>query len=645
MALHEIEETPRMTFHAARRRLIAAASVLFMMAAMTGVASAIDAAAVYHSPWAVVVAPDGKTLFASDKTAGCVVVVDLAAGKAVREIAVGEEPLGLALTSDGKTLFVALRKAGAVAAIDTAKREVVRRVSVGPWPVAVVLGEKTGRLFTCNRGDHSVSVVDLAAGKEIKRIGVVRDPGAAALTPDQGRLIVANMLPSGASSDPSLASEISVIDAAKLESIARIKLLPGSTIVPGAAVSPDGRWAYVVHTLGRFKLPISQLERGWVHTFALTILDLRSNTRAATVLLDDISAGAADPWDVVVSRDGQQLAVSHAGTHEVSLVAIGKLHSLLQGNVPAELAALKDGSRENIWMRIKQDRSLIPQLANDLTALRFANAIRRVPCGGQGPHGMALAPDGKRLYVANYFSGTIGSIDPAEGKLLGTVAVGPQPAADAARRGELYFHDATRCFQSWHSCASCHPDGRVDGLTWDFLRDGIGNGKDVISLAGMMQTSPHNRRATRATPRECMRTGVTGSHFVVPEPSDVDDLLAYVATLVPEPNPAAADFAKAAKRGQTIFEGKAGCAGCHPAPLFTDCRMHNVGILTDIEPDGKYDTPSLRECYRTAPYYHDGRAATLEDAMLHHGREGRHGKIEALSPEELKDLLAYLRSL
>jgi cytochrome c peroxidase len=73
--------------------------------------------------------------------------------------------------------------------------------------------------------------------------------------------------------------------------------------------------------------------------------------------------------------------------------------------------------------------------------------------------------------------------------------------------------------------------------------------------------------------------------------------------------------------------------------------MHNVGILSDLEPDGLYDTPSLVECYRTAPYYHDGRAATLREALVDHGRDGRHGNVRSLRPEELEDLLAYLRSL
>jgi len=593
---------------------------------------------------AIAVAPDGRTLYVSDKTAQCVTVLDAVAGKPIRSIPLPGEPHGLALSGDGKTLYVAERRANAVAVIDMARGAVSGRIAVGAWPVAVALDRQGNRLYTCNRGDHTASAVDLAAGKEVKRVRLVREPDFAAVTPDGARLVVANMLPEGAGTDPTLAADVSILDAAALKEQLRIKLPAGSTVVTGATISPDGRWAYLIHTLGRFNLPITQLERGWVHTYALTILDLKANRILATLLLDDLSGGSADPWAVVRSADGKRLWISHSGTHEVTRIDIAKVHELLDGKVPEELAKLKDGMRDNIWVQISQDRKLISRLANDLTAFYLAGAIRRAPSGGLGPRGLALSPDEKRLFVANYFSGTVAVLDADEGKLLETIPLGPQPAADAVRRGEIYFHDAMRCFQHWHSCATCHPDGRVDALPWDFLRDGIGNSKDVISLVNVQHTSPHNRRATRPDPHECMRTGVTGSHLIVPGPKDVDDLVAYASSLEAEPNPAPPP-ADAVARGKALFEGKANCAVCHPAPYYTDKKMHNVGILTPLEPDGKYDTPSLVEVYRTAPYYHDGRSATLKDALTKDDPKGKHGHAKDLTPREIDDLVAYLLSL
>jgi len=70
-----------------------------------------------------------------------------------------------------------------------------------------------------------------------------------------------------------------------------------------------------------------------------------------------------------------------------------------------------------------------------------------------------------------------------------------------------------------------------------------------------------------------------------------------------------------------------------------------VGIISRSEPDGKYDTPSLLEAYRTAPYYHDGRAATMKEALTKHDPEHLHGNLKELTPAEIDDLLAYVLSL
>ena len=182
-------------------------------------------------------------------------------------------------------------------------------------------------------------------------------------------------------------------------------------------------------------------------------------------------------------------------------------------------------------------------------------------------------------------------------------------------------------------------------MPWDFLRDGIDNGKDVISLVNVLHTPPYNRLATRPTARYCIESGVAVSHHVTPDAAEVDDLLAYVGSLTAETNPNWPKFAEAARRGKTIFEGKAACATCHSGPYFTDQRTHQVGITSLNEPNARYDTPSLVEAYRTAPYYHDGRAATLRDALTQHDAEGLHGNLSKLSPSELDDLIAYVLSL
>ena len=69
--------------------------------------------------------------------------------------------------------------------------------------------------------------------------------------------------------------------------------------------------------------------------------------------------------------------------------------------------------------------------------------------------------------------------------------------------------------------------------------------------------------------------------------------------------------------------------------------MHNIGVLSHNEPDGRYDTPSLLEAHRTGPYLHDGRARTIKEVVTVHNSKERHGKTADLSVQEIDDLVAY----
>jgi YVTN family beta-propeller protein len=130
-------------------------------------------AAVYRSPLAVAVSPDGKTVYVSDKTAKCVTVLDVAGNRSLSDIPIPNEPNGLALSADGKTLYVAERKAHAVAVIDTARGAVSGRIAVGLWPVAVALAEGEAALNVQPGRPHGLR------GRPGGRQGDQADPGGA----------------------------------------------------------------------------------------------------------------------------------------------------------------------------------------------------------------------------------------------------------------------------------------------------------------------------------------------------------------------------------------------------------------------------------------------------------------------------------
>ena len=610
----------------------------------------------YRSPLDLRFSPNGQMIAVSDHTAGVVSIIDVAGAKVAREVALNGEPSGVAWAADGSKLYVAERNAGSVAEVDPAGGRVLRRFAVGLRPVGVAVAAKKQLLIVANTVTSDVSIVDLASGKEKARIKVPREPFFIAVTPDEGLAVVGNLLPAGNSADPQNSAAVSLINLATLKDVADVRLPGGSTSVRQIAVSPDGKWAYCVHTIGRTTLPTTQLERGWINTNAFSIIDLAGRSLCATLLLDRLSEGAADPWGLVVSRDGKTLWSSLAGVQQIASVDLGALNALLKGEGPptpaAEAAkgALPVRPVSDTWAEIKKDPEKRKLLVNDLAALYGAGLLARTPLDGKCPRGIDISPDGARLAVAMYYSGTVLLADPATGKVTATIRLGPDRQPDQVRRGEQIFHDSSYCFQHWLSCATCHPDeGRVDGLNWDLLNDGIGNPKNTKSLLWSHRTPPAMWHGVRATMEVATVAGFRFIQFHEPQPDEIEAVQAYLRWLQPEPSPYLApngELSERAKRGKKIFESpQTKCATCHPAPLFTDLKIYDVGTRRPLDQRPDFDTPSLVEMYRTGPYLHNGEAVTLEEVFTKFNAEGRHGVTAQLSKEELADLIEYLMSL
>ena len=213
----------------------------------------------------------------------------------------------------------------------------------------------------------------------------------------------------------------------------------------------------------------------------------------------------------------------------------------------------------------------------------------------------------------------------------------------------------------WISCATCHPDGGTDGRTW-FFPDGPRN---TPSLLGVAETLPmhwsgdldeledveHTIRAIQAG------SGLVDGDSNCDPACDqgapnrgrsrsLDELAAFMRTLrFAEPN---ATLDTAARRGAAIFFSPVTrCGNRHPAPLFTDRKKHDVGTgRPPLDKKGTvFDTPSLRGLPLTAPYLHDGSAATLLDVLTTANASGLHGTTAHLSGMELTDLMAFLERI
>ncbi len=251
--------------------------------------------------------------------------------------------------------------------------------------------------------------------------------------------------------------------------------------------------------------------------------------------------------------------------------------------------------------------------------------------------------------MAGYFSDTLEGVSLGNGGPGPLVRVGAGAAITTAGRGEELFNDATISHKSWQSCASCHPDSRADGLNWDLLNDGIGNPKNTKSLLLSHRTPPAMSLGVRATAEKAVRSGLRNILFARRNEEQARAIDAHLKSLEPvaSPNLVNGQSSAAAERGRKLFESpEVGCAQCHPAPLFTDLTLHAVG--TEQSPKRReleFDTPTLIECWRTAPYLHDGSAVTLHEVLTEKNGEDRHGRTSHLTREEIEDLAAYVLSL
>ncbi|MCC6144413.1 MAG: c-type cytochrome [Candidatus Hydrogenedentes bacterium] len=150
----------------------------------------------------------------------------------------------------------------------------------------------------------------------------------------------------------------------------------------------------------------------------------------------------------------------------------------------------------------------------------------------------------------------------------------------------------------------------------------------------------------RDSAETAVRSGIKYIQFAVRPEEDAQAIDAYLKALRPLPSPALVNGApgEPASRGKAVFEA-AGCATCHVGTYHTDQKPYDVGTGKGNEAGKAFDTPTLVEVWRTAPYLYDGRAATLEDVFTQHNPEDKHGQTSSLSPEDLDALIAYVSTL
>lgn len=596
-----------------------------------------------QSSKALALTGDGTLLIVANPDSNSVSLIETAEQEVLAELPVGVDPRTVAVDSSGQRAYVANRGSDSISVIDLPILQVTGAYGVGYRPYGVVISPDDHYLYVAEQGSDSLAILEAETGRLIRRLSLADRPSGLAISGDGRTLYVTHLLSNIISvldvsrpyaiylpilAPSSVAAQVEpgqISVAADHQSPITIALRPNSNLIQSIIISSDGRTAYV---------PLSRSNSGNPYlTFDTTVfplvslVDLEAQQPLAGQQIDLATLdppGVGLPIDAAITPEGDELWVVNAASNDITVVAVGQ-------NQLAAHIEVKDN-----------------------------------------PRGILLSPDGQTVYVNNTLAGTVSVIDTGSYSVTATISASQIPLPPILLEGKRLFNssdDPRLSNAQWIACSTCHFDGEQDGRTWTF---GFAGSRNTTSLRGMIETYPlrwsgewdESADSEFAIRQENFGTGLIDGLMhcsfspvdCVNQPANqgraaaLDALAAYIDFLAVLPSPGHSlgqPLTAAEARGQAIFSRPAlGCASCHPPPLYTDQQTHDVGTEGPGEKIGPaYDTPSLRGLFDSAPYFHDGSATTLREAITRLTPGGEHDVSPVLSESEIQDLLAYLLAL
>jgi YVTN family beta-propeller protein len=416
--------------------------------------------------------------------ADSVSVFDTASETLVAEIPTGREPGSVVTHPDDTRAFVANTGDATIVrieGIDTDSPTLTARLEVGSEPTGLALSPSGARLYVAEFAEGRVSVIDTATMTEVGAVTTPRNPRGIAITNDGDQddadefLIVPEFFGEAVGeegTDASRQARVRIYSLADGAGTTPIQFAPfdsgfaPSTAPAGAPTvmtSPNQLWT--VEVVGnRIYIPAisaspdrpANFQTNVFPTVLVGDLDTRlevtgplGTTNLARLVRDQIPAPVAptdaprfflaDPVDVAFVNKEVGYVLSRGA--EVMQRVVYKDPGVQLGGTPFN----------------KQiDLNVTPEGSPG-------------PC--QNPTGMALAHNGGRAWVNCWGTRRLGVVDFSMQKLVRTVPSSVVSAeARQAQQGLHFFYTGRGRWSNnaWSSCASCHPDGRSDNVTWIF---------------------------------------------------------------------------------------------------------------------------------------------------------------------------------
>jgi YVTN family beta-propeller protein len=542
-------------------------------------------------------AENNRTLVVVNSLNDSLSVVSVSERKLAQEIPVGDDPRSVALTDDGERAVTANRGDGTLTVVTLDTGEVVTLNAGGTQPYGVVI-DGAGRVYVSLQGSNSVAVVDLSSGQVIQRIPTPPQPSGLALWGDflyvthfwTGQISLI-YLPTG-----QVAETLSTGLDTGLSQAIELDITRGLAYLPQTRSNAQNRFLTFDSTV----FPV------------VNILDLRdlSVQREQRIALDAADQPVNMPFAVALDRFKRWLFVANAGSDNVSVIDLNT--GLARAHIPV----------------------------------------------GSSPRGLLLNRDNSLLFVHNALEGTIDIVETRNLTLVDELPISDfNIPVDTILAAQLFYSavDPRMSYGNWISCANCHFDGQSDRRVWRGFPDGPRN---TPVLYNLLETQPYNASGSwdeladvelkirwlqagtglirDGEPSAALGDPHTGRSF------DLDVLTSYLATLQGPPVPGGSDPAQVA-RGEAVFNEQQ-CGECHVNVTSIDRLTHDVGtgLLPGERQGTAFDTPPLRWLWETAPYFHDGSAATLRDVFI---QPGAHQIVQRVSAGDLDALIAFLLTL
>jgi len=555
------------------------------------------------------ISSDGKLLACSNRDSGTVSVVDLSTSKKLLEVEVGQHPEGVCFLGDTHQIAVAVYSDDVVKILDADQGQVTRTVDVYDEPYGVISSEDGSRVWCTLEYPGEVIAINTKTGKidQKKHVGQF----LRGIASHDGKLFVTEYY----------TAKVLALNSETLEVVDEWAGTSQDNLARQITIHPTRPKAYLAHIRSRTNVAHGN---GSIFPY-LCVIDTGNDqeTRRKRVQMDSFRGTyvVANPWEVAISPNGQQLFIIFSGTDDMFVCKL-----------------LDDNYRE----------------------VEYLDLLRT----GANPRAVRVAPDGKHFYIYNALDFTVDEFSTTSHQKTASVKVTEWTKSEELLLGKKLFYTAHPPMSSrrWISCSSCHIDGDADGRTWQ-QPEGL---RSTQPLFGLKHTHPvhwsadrdevhdfeHTIRSALMQGRGLIRGKVNES---LGEPNAglspaLDALAAYSNshefTLSPH---AKSGLSESAKRGKKLFfSEKTQCAKCHSGPYFTDQKMHDVGTGHDddselLGPD--YDTPTVLGVYRSAPYLHHGKAATLQEMLTKYNPEDKHGVTSHLSKQDVNDLVEYLKCL